>query len=187
MKTSGETHDRSQAGAVLVVSLVILTVMTMIGITAMQTTIMQERMAGNSRDLNLAFEAAEVANREGENWLSGLTTLPDPSVCNTTPCLIWNAEKGETALYTASGVSFYTDPLLWGNARDSLTLTAREGGVRTAPQFVIEFAEHRRDSQNLGQQQDLQNSRSVYRVTSRGTGGTDAAQAFVQTNFAKRF
>ncbi|MGH8548521.1 MAG: pilus assembly PilX family protein [Methylococcales bacterium] len=184
MKTL-DRRPQEQTGAILVVSLVLLTIMTLIGITAMQTTILQEKMAGNSRDMNLAFEAAEAANREGENWLLGLTTMPDPRACNSGICLLWNAEGSATALYSATGAAFYTDPLLWGNARSS-SMTTLEG-VHTPPFFVIEFDEHQRDSQNLGQQQDLQNSRSVYRITSKGTGGTDAAQSFVQTHFARRF
>ncbi|MCI0732501.1 MAG: hypothetical protein L0Y38_01605, partial [Methylococcaceae bacterium] len=140
---------------------------------------------GNSRDMNLAFEAAEAANREGENWILGLAAFPDPRACNSGVCMVWNAEAGATALYTATGAVFYTDPALWVNARGS-SFSSLEG-VNTPPKFVIEFSEHRRDSQNLGQQQDLENSRSVYKVTAKGTGGTDAAEAFVQTDFARRF
>lgn len=191
MNTHTQKNDFSQTGAVLVVSLIILTVMTLIGITAMQTTILQERMAGNSRDLNMAFEAAEAANREGENWISGLNTIPDPNAVCTPPDCVWNNENGAPALYVATGASFYTDDILWASARESSHVNPNNEpaleGVKTLPRFVIEFTEHRRDSQNLGQQQDLQNSRSVYRVTSRGTGGTDASRAFVQSNFAKRF
>lgn len=60
---------RSQYGAVLIVSLIFLLLMTIIGVTAMQTTTLQERMAGNTRDHNLAFQAAEAALREGESWI----------------------------------------------------------------------------------------------------------------------
>ncbi len=59
-----------QRGAVLIVSLIFLLLMTLIGVTAMQTTTLQERMAGNMRDQNLAFQAAEAALRQGEVWLA---------------------------------------------------------------------------------------------------------------------
>ncbi|MCC5862000.1 MAG: hypothetical protein JJT93_08850 [Gammaproteobacteria bacterium] len=58
-----------QQGSALVISLVFLIVMTLIAVGAMRDTTLQERMAGNLRDRSLAFQAAEAALREGENWL----------------------------------------------------------------------------------------------------------------------
>ena len=51
---------KSQQGAALVVSLMILLVMTLIGITAMSSSNLEEKMAGNSRDMMLAFQAADI-------------------------------------------------------------------------------------------------------------------------------
>lgn len=53
-------------GAALIVALLILLVLTLLGVTAMQTTTLQERMAGHSTDQELAFQAAEAALRRGE-------------------------------------------------------------------------------------------------------------------------
>ncbi len=50
-----------QRGAVLILGLVILLVMTMIGVAAIQTTVLEERMAGNMRQRDLALHAAEAA------------------------------------------------------------------------------------------------------------------------------
>jgi len=55
-----------QSGAALIVGLIFLVILTLLGLTAMQTGIMEERMAGNSRDRNLAFQAAEAAMRDAE-------------------------------------------------------------------------------------------------------------------------
>ena len=55
------THFKSQSGAALVVSLLILLVMTVIGISSMRTTNLQEKMASNTREREQAFEAAESA------------------------------------------------------------------------------------------------------------------------------
>ncbi len=57
---------RQQSGAALVVSLIFLVILTLLGLTAMQTGILEERMAGNTRDRNLAFQAAEAAMRDAE-------------------------------------------------------------------------------------------------------------------------
>ena len=56
----------SVKGAALITSLVFLIIITMIGITGMQTTTMQQRMAGNSRDREVAFQAAEAMLRSAE-------------------------------------------------------------------------------------------------------------------------
>lgn len=54
------THSiDSQRGAVLIVSLVILLVLTLIGVAGMNSSVMQERMASNAQNSNRAFQGAE--------------------------------------------------------------------------------------------------------------------------------
>jgi len=52
---------QKQAGAVLVVSLVVLLVLTLLGVAGMNSAMMQERMAANAQNSNKAFQAAESA------------------------------------------------------------------------------------------------------------------------------
>jgi len=54
------THSR-QHGAVLVVSLLILLVLTIIGVAGLNTSVMEERMAANSQKLTETFQTAESA------------------------------------------------------------------------------------------------------------------------------
>lgn len=61
-----------QRGVVLVVALVVLLVMTGIGVTIMSGSTLQERMAGNSRQLSVARSNAEAAIRAAERYLVGL-------------------------------------------------------------------------------------------------------------------
>lgn len=51
----------TQQGVVLVVGLMFLLLFTLLGVTAGSSTNLQERMAGNTRDRELAFESAECA------------------------------------------------------------------------------------------------------------------------------
>ncbi|WP_372865578.1 PilX N-terminal domain-containing pilus assembly protein, partial [Spongiibacter sp.] len=55
-----------QSGAVLIVALVFMLILAIIGGASMQNATLQERMAGNSKDLNIAFQAAEIAIRGAE-------------------------------------------------------------------------------------------------------------------------
>ncbi len=58
-------NDRNrQRGAVLVVGLVLLVAMTLIGVTAMKLTTLDERIAGNAQQRLGTFQAAESALKE---------------------------------------------------------------------------------------------------------------------------
>jgi type IV pilus assembly protein PilX len=73
---------RGQKGAALIIGLIILVVLTLIGVQAMRTSIVQERMAGNMRERNVAFQAAEAALRVGEAtgpFTPGNAALTDPA------------------------------------------------------------------------------------------------------------
>jgi len=61
--------QQRQRGIVLVVSLVLLLLMTLIGVTAMQTVTLDERMVGNAHQRNVAFQAAEAGLRAGESHI----------------------------------------------------------------------------------------------------------------------
>lgn len=60
------SHPGNQRGAVLVVALVMLLLLTMISLTSMRGTALQENMAGNLRESNTSLQAAEAALRAGE-------------------------------------------------------------------------------------------------------------------------
>lgn len=64
-----EIFPTSEKGAVLLVALIVLLLMTIIGISSMRGTSLQERMAGNMRDQNLAFQSAETAMRQAEAFV----------------------------------------------------------------------------------------------------------------------
>jgi type IV pilus assembly protein PilX len=61
----------TQRGSVLIISLIMLLLISLVGIGSMQGTVLQERMASNLQDRNIAFQAAERALRVGENWVRG--------------------------------------------------------------------------------------------------------------------
>ena len=65
-----------QRGAVLIVSLVFMLILTIIAAASMQSSTLQERMAGNTKDTNLAFQAAEAGLRGAETALSQINIGP---------------------------------------------------------------------------------------------------------------
>ena len=50
----------AQEGAALITALVMLVLLTMLGLTSMNTTTLEERMSANAQDLNRAFQAAST-------------------------------------------------------------------------------------------------------------------------------
>jgi type IV pilus assembly protein PilX len=73
------TASRDQ-GTVLVVGLLILVVMMLLGLNSMQTSVLEELMAGQSKQQNTAFHAAEAGMQAA---LSHLATLRTPPAVST--------------------------------------------------------------------------------------------------------
>lgn len=87
-------HPTPPRGAVLVVGLVLLLILTVIGVSALQTTALQERMTGNLRQGNVAFQAAEGALQAA---LTYIANQPAP--------LSAAADGGTAAVWTPCTVS----------------------------------------------------------------------------------
>ena len=62
-------YPTRQCGAALVTSLIFLTVLTILGMSTLGTSLLESRMAGNMRDRNLAFQAAEMGLRDAELFI----------------------------------------------------------------------------------------------------------------------
>ena len=75
--------SKSQQGVVLVIGLIFLLVLTLIGTTAMRGTVLQERMAGNVRDYNFAFQGSEATLREIEDQVKAFAIRGDVGALNT--------------------------------------------------------------------------------------------------------
>ena len=50
----------------LMITMIFLIVLTLLGLTASQSAILEERMAGNARDRSIAMQSAEIALRRAE-------------------------------------------------------------------------------------------------------------------------
>jgi type IV pilus assembly protein PilX len=72
------SNHNAQRGAVLIIALLFLTILTILGVTAMTATTFEERMAGNTRDVGVAFQAAEAALRDARRDINGIL-IPPPN------------------------------------------------------------------------------------------------------------
>lgn len=80
-----------QRGATLAIVLIFLVLVTLIGVTAVTTTTLEEKMAGNLKEQNLAFQAAESALRDAKLDILGLNASGTVSPTRRTPSI-----SGET-------------------------------------------------------------------------------------------
>ncbi|MDP1864036.1 MAG: PilX N-terminal domain-containing pilus assembly protein [Thiobacillus sp.] len=162
-----------QTGIALITGLVFLVMLTLIAVTAMQSTTLEERMAGNARSRDLAFQAAEATVRGAEAILSG-ASLP-----------AFNGSKvGYYAQLPNGGSSDY-----WKNTHDwaaqSVLHTGALTGVKEA-RFVIEAL-----PASLGSGGDdslvakALSGGEVYRITTRGIGTDGTSSIFLQTTFRR--
>ncbi|WP_416885186.1 pilus assembly PilX family protein [Marinospirillum sp.] len=60
-------RQNNQKGAVLIFALIFMLIMSVVGLSSIQSTTVQERLSANTHDRNLAFQGAEAALRVAEN------------------------------------------------------------------------------------------------------------------------
>jgi type IV pilus assembly protein PilX len=181
----------SQRGAVLVVSLLLLLVMSVLALGASQATRMQDRMAGNSRDNDLAFQSAEAGLRKAERLIDdpGLGAAPIP--CSSGRCQVFelNVLPSDIAYRTPSG---WWNGNAWSYSTDLTWTTANVGALSGTgmahrdSQYVIEEVEEVPDALSIPPTGPPA-SRIYYRITSAAEGGTDRAVVVLQSTFARRF
>lgn len=71
-------HMSAQQGTALLMSLVMLLVLSLLAISGMQGSLLQERMASAQREGAIALEVAESGSRDAERWIErNLVTLND--------------------------------------------------------------------------------------------------------------
>jgi len=98
-----------QSGAVLVISLVMLSLVTIIGITAAQTSSLEEKMVGNLREQNIAFQAAESALLAGERFVATNKTAPKGNCRNG----VYKADDVDCDSAKDLGIPVWEDSAVW--------------------------------------------------------------------------
>jgi type IV pilus assembly protein PilX len=144
-----------QQGVVLIFALIMLVLISMVSISMVRSTTMDERMAGGARDRNKAFQAAEYALREclgplQNNTYANTDPLPlDPTLPPNPP--VWEVPTNWVSPISREiPVSYGTYPGLSGN-----------------PRCLFE---------NLGS--------GSYRITARALGGADTTAVVLQATYS---
>ncbi|MDZ4348435.1 MAG: pilus assembly protein [Xanthomonadaceae bacterium] len=161
---------RTQHGSVLILSLLVLLMLTLLALFSLRQSLLNERVAGGSRNLDIAFQAAEAALRAGDDALAQ-SAIPDP---------VATAGWYHYALKPAPR---WTTPETWDlNATLSL---AGLPGVTRDPEFVIEeLAPVFDPGASLEAGAELPPT-IMYRISAIGYGGNGAISVILQTTYRR--
>lgn len=160
---AGIRIDRRQRGVVLPIVMILMVILGVLAVSGMDDTAMQERMAGNMRDREIAFQAAESALRDGETWLqANRDTAEGNADLAGADARTWDGASPvpsgtRTGLYTTDDeISLAADPVFYVGPPRLL----RSNPGETPAQF-----------------------REIFPVIARGVGGTDTAVVILRSNF----
>ncbi len=176
---SCQTDRYHQHGAVLIAVLMIIVVVTILGVTAIDTASLEGKLARNYQERTLAFQAAEKALRSGEQFLEGLTA--EPVACGSGSCSVWR--RG--ALQELSG-----EPakMWWESQPAGWWITRGGSSTSSGPELTaIYIIEERSFVQNNIQANIISSGMNYYTVTAMGVRNGSGARVVLQSHYMKRF
>jgi type IV pilus assembly protein PilX len=192
MKTPNSIRMRSQHGITLVVALLFLVVLTLLGVAAVSSTTLEERMARNGRDYNIAFQASEAGLRDARKEISG-QSLRNPPISGATGfaadcgtgssqglCLPATSGSDVWDTYmTNKGVDYGTNAVVaFGSTTTTptLPLVPEPGGVAQQPRYLIEAL----PDLSVGVSLKAGATKYIYRSTAQGFGPNANTQVVLQ-------
>lgn len=190
----------NQRGAVLVVTLILLLVLTVLGMTAVRTTFLEERMARNELDRAIALEGAELALREAERRIDAEVSLQHEQLCS-------EAGSGNCSdivyLHPDEDLSFGGIAKdTFADAVDELSLAQWQqhgqfvdadndsvadlpAGAGEPPRYLVREVRFIPDSLNRGH--GVPPGRYLYEVSAIGFGSNSNIQVVLQSTFIRRY
>lgn len=170
----------SQRGVALFLALVVLLLITVLGVSGLQTTTLEERMAANARDRDLAFQAAEAALLDAERFMRS-AVLGD-----------FNNSSGRYQLNAPNRPIWHGEGQQVGNGVITFSANRPGSGAQAQPIPVVArqpeyFVEQYPPARPPGGTLEAGAAQSVafFRVTARGFGGRENTVVVLQTGFLR--
>jgi type IV pilus assembly protein PilX len=168
------TASKHQQGVVLIVSLILLLLITLISVSGMKNTILEEKMAGNYKDKNSAFQAGEAALREAEASLDASNIEPFFDDVGTTTGHYLPTKNGLPRWQSVN----------WDGIGDVITFSGALSGIPDSPKYIIEQLDPIQDPGGPVGAGELVTIK-YYRITTQATGSTDTAEVTLQSTFKR--
>ncbi len=166
-------------GAVLVSVMIYMLVLSMLGISSMRGTAMEERMASNQWEHSRAFQAAESVIRDAGVWFMFQPDLIEPSDDGSTG--IWPSGTVAKAVVDSS-FDWSSNGISYGD--DSGNSTALFGDLYASPQYVIEeagFEPADNDPDTLAKKTGV----FYYNLSAIGYGRSEGSRSVLQVTLEK--
>ena len=169
--------QKKQNGFTLIMSMILLLVLTMLGLAAAKTTRLEMAMAGNMRNSDMSFQAAEVGLTAAEAFIEASHSKTE-----------YNDSSG--LISNLSADPDYFDSTTWDNVR---VADVSLPGVTAPPKFIIKYLGDRSQNEvamvNIGGYGSQQPGFTVsnFRVTAKGFGQTVNAGRTLQSYYGKSF
>ena len=167
-----------QSGMVLIVSLIILIALTILGVVSMQSTRTEIAMAGNLREADTTFNAAEAGLSTAENFVAASTSKADFS-------------DPTNGLYSSTDDD--PDYFLDANWVAAQTATTTLPHVIEQPKFIVKYLGDRSQNEaaalNIGGYGSGLPGITVsnFRITTKGSGQTINSVRYVQSYYGKEY
>lgn len=174
-------RKRRQRGSTLVVTMIILIMIMMIGISAMVSSDTQFKLTGNLQFEDVAMNRAESSIAAAESWLSSGTNYQDSGFTTYSSATPHLHPIGHLASLTTPNNSALT--MTWSDT-NSLPLTSGDDSQRYIIEKVSNNARLIGSSVVSGDRSSAAcNQVNTYLITARGTSLRGATK-FVQTYFS---
>lgn len=187
-------QSQRQAGAALLISLILLIVITLVGLAAIGTTILQNKAAANLYDRQVAFQAAEAAMRQAQISITGNTSDATAAPAG----MVEDCSTADVAGAATPANACAANPFRDTNANvivTNVTTTQFNAGALAAgqPQYAIQYMGRfvappagaqlsggALSTTQLGQQTIPQTTR-YYRITARSGNPATAGERSIVT------
>lgn len=180
---AGRAPLRRERGVALFIALVVLLIITVLGISGLQTTTLEERMAASARDRDLAFQAAEAALAQAEAFVDtiGPGELAQFTL-NTEGLYVPEDEAGQPDVW---------EQVDWDNAASVRTVDTNIDGLVTGgqPRYIVEYmtslvsADDSLNISNVGA--PIGAPTEIFRITAYAQGGSARAVVMLQATYGR--
>lgn len=173
------SSPKCQSGAALVMGMIVLVLLTLLGLTALGTSLLEERMAANARDRIRAFQAAEAALRFCESAVTPTAVfdnsngLYQPAAGGAAPRWETVDWKSDTAVKKYPGtlplIDVVNNPRCIAERLDTV-ITEQPGAA---------------ESRRAGLPVETERIYRHYRVTARGVGVSERTVVMLQSHLRR--
>ena len=171
-----------ESGAILPITLVMVLLITIVGVSAIKGSNLQEMMAGNVRDKQISFQAAESSLREAEFSVNGV----NPPNIGAAAGFIDQRAEGSVS-------SYWRTVFVWINTATQTSVLADSDleMIYEKPRYVVEKLDVAYIPGSDGRAVDLlgvQNAPEImiYRITGRGVGLTENTITYLQSLYRRQ-